>query len=287
MSVPTKTAVEPRPSVKPSDEWTWERAVMWLQAQPDQAELVQACYYDDPLLDAAERFHSSSEWKAVRSITGRAAGCALDVGAGRGISSYALGRDGWQVTALEPDPSSVVGAGAIRQLAADAGMTIDVVETWGETMPLPDAAFDLVYGREVLHHARDLAGLCAEMARVLKPGGTFLAAREHVIFKDSDLATFLAEHPLHHLYGGENAYRLSEYKAAIEGAGIRLVRILNPWASAINLHPRSIADVAELIHARIPLVPAAMLSPSLLRRLGWLLRSPGTSYSFVGMRVLR
>ena len=47
---------------------------------------------------------------------------ALDLGAGRGISSYALAREGWQVTALEPDPSMLIGAGAIRSLVAKKAM---------------------------------------------------------------------------------------------------------------------------------------------------------------------
>ena len=266
---------------------TWEEAVIWLKAQPDQVELVRACFFDDPLVDAAERYYASSEWDAVRKLTGPAGGRALDLGAGRGISSYALARDGWQVTALEPDPSAVVGAGAIEQLATSSNIPVEVVRDWGETLPFPDAYFDLAYGRQVLHHARDLPTLCAEMARVLKPGGTFLATREHVIFKDSDLAVFLAGHPLHRLYGGENAYRLGEYKRAIERAGIRLTRVLNPWASAVNLYPRTSADIAELIHARLRFVPTLALTPRLLRRLGWLLRSPGTSYSFLGVREAR
>lgn len=263
---------------------TWEEAVLWLKGQPDQVELVRDCFFDDPLIDAAERYYASSEWDAVRELTGPTRGRALDVGAGRGISSYALARDGWQVTALEPDPSAVVGTGAIELLATASNLAMEVVRDWGENLPFPDAIFDLVYGRQVLHHARDLPTLCAEMARVLKPGGIFLATREHVIFKDEDLAAFLAGHPLHRLYGGENAYRLNEYKHAIESAGIRLTCILNPWASAVNLYPRTAADIAELIHARIPFIPSVVLTPSLLRRLGWLLRSPGTNYSFVGVR---
>ena len=266
---------------------TWEEAVRWLKAQPDQAELVRDCYFDDPLLDAAERYYTSSEWEAVRQLTGPPNGRALDVGAGRGMSSYALAKDGWQATAVEPDPSVVIGAGAIAQLAATSSLPIRVVEEWGETLPFPDGEFDLVYGRQVLHHARDLKSLCAEMARVLKPGGMFLATREHVIFKDGDLAVFLEGHPLHRLYGGENAYRLDEYKRAIESAGIRLTNVINPWASAVNLHPRTPADIGELIHARLPFIPAALLTPSLLRRLGWLLRSPGTNYSFRGIREVR
>lgn len=263
---------------------TWEEAVIWLKAQPDQTELVRACFFDDPLIDAAERYYSSSEWEAVRQLAGSAGGRALDVGAGRGISSYALARDGWHVTALEPDPSAVVGAGAISQLAVDSHLPLEVVMEWGEALPFPDASFDLVYGRQVLHHARSLPLLCAEMARVLKPGGIFLATREHVIFKDEDLAVFLAGHPLHRLYGGENAYRLREYKHVIQGAGIRLTRVLNPWASAVNLYPRSTTELRQLIHARLRFVPVAAIRPSLLPRLGWLLRSPGTAYSFVGVR---
>jgi len=121
---------------------TWEEAVLWLKGQPDQVELVEACFFDDPLIQAAERYHASSEWEAVRKLTGPAGGRALDVGAGRGISSYALARDGWQVTALEPDPSTVVGTGAIQQLAAASQMPISVIEDWGEALPFPDATFD-------------------------------------------------------------------------------------------------------------------------------------------------
>lgn len=263
---------------------SWEEAVKWLKAQPDQVDLVRACFFDDPLLEAAQRFHASPEWSGVRGLIGPGPGRALDVGAGRGMSSYALARDGWAVTALEPDPSAVIGAGAIRELASTATLTIEVVEEWGEALPFPDQSFDLVYGRQVLHHARDLPTLCAEMARVLKPGGAFLATREHVIFKDADLAVFLADHPLHRLYGGENAYRLTAYQRAIESAGVRLTRVINPWASDINLHPRTIAEVAQLIHQRLPFIPTSWLTPALLRRAGWLLRSPGTNYSFLGTR---
>lgn len=266
---------------------SWEAAVEWLKAQPDQVDLVRACFFDDPLLGAAQRYHASAEWAGVQDLIGVGLGRVLDVGAGRGMSSYALARDGWDVTALEPDPSAIIGAGAIRELATIADLRIEVVEEWGETLPFPDGSFDLVYGRQVLHHARDLTRLCAEMARVLRPGGSFLATREHVIFKDADLAVFLAEHPLHRLYGGEHAYRLDVYRRAIESAGVKVTAVINPWASDINLHPRTMGEVAQIIHDRVRVIPVALLRPALLRWAGAFLRSPGTNYSFFGTREAR
>jgi SAM-dependent methyltransferase len=262
---------------------TWEEAVLWLRRQPEQAELVRACYYDDPLLEAAERFRASREWFATRALLPAARGRALDLGAGRGIASYALARDGWSVTAAEPDPSAVVGAGAIRALFADAQLSIDVRTEPGERLPFPDGSFDLVYGRAVMHHARDLRAFCREVRRVLRPGGTFLGVREHVVTRSDDLPAFLASHPLHRLYGGENAFRLDEYRDSLSSAGLRVVRLLNPWASDVNLHPESREQVRAAIAARRGL-PAWVVPAWLLPLAGSRLGAPGRLYSFVCRR---
>jgi SAM-dependent methyltransferase len=260
---------------------TWEDAVVWLRNQPGQTALVRACFFDDPLRDAAERYYASSEWIAIRRFLAGRHGAALDLGAGRGISSYALARDGWQVSALEPDPSQVVGAGAIRALSRVAGLDIRVEQEWGESLPFPDSSFDLVHGRQVLHHARDLKQLCREVARVLKPGGLFVATREHVISRAEDLPEFLAAHPLHKIYGGEHAYLLDEYLDAIRGSGIILTRVLNPYQSNINLYPDTVADLKRRL-ARRMYVPAAFIPNLSLAVLGAMSRVPGRLYTFVG-----
>src|SRR5437016_5568729 len=128
---------------------TWEEAVAWLRAQAEYRDLVEACFYDDPLIEAAQRYLKSTEWTAVRKFLPTPSGVALDVGAGRGISSYALAQDGWKVTAIEPDRSDTVGAGAIRRLANEASLAIQVIETWGEKLPFADQSFDLVHCRQV------------------------------------------------------------------------------------------------------------------------------------------
>lgn len=260
---------------------TWEEAVLWLRDQTDKIDLVRACYYDDPLVEAAKRFHKEAEWQALRTFLPDC-GKVLDVGAGRGIASYALAIDGWEPTALEPDPSPIVGAEAIRSLAQDSGLKIKVVEGYAEDIPLPDNTFDAVVCRQALHHANDLYSLCREIARVLKPGGTLVAAREHVISRRSDLQAFLDGHPLHHLYGGESAYLLEEYLDALEGAGITVTRTLNPWESTMNLFPQTIHDIKRQVAGRFRIPFPALLPDSLIAWLGTRLDGPGRLYSFIG-----
>lgn len=271
---------------------TWEEAVQELRDDPSQAALVRDAYYDDPLSEAAERYRQSAEWAAVRGLLGTSRGRALEIGAGRGIASYALAREGFAVTAIEPDPSLVVGAGAIRSLAADTGTAIEVVQAVGEHLPMPEATFDVVFARAVLHHAKDLRAACREFAKVLKPGGRLIAVREHVISRTEDLQAFHDIHPLHHRYGGEHAYLLSEYQAAIENAGLKIVKTIGPLESPINYAPhdrRSLRqEIARKLAFGTPLhAPiATMMALPMVERVIMALAArvdhrPGRLFSFV------
>jgi SAM-dependent methyltransferase len=270
---------------------TWEDAVSWLISQPEQQEIVKACYYDTPLKSAADRYWLSSEWQAIKEFFPATQGKALDIGAGNGIASYALAKDGWQVEALEPDSSNLVGVGAIRQLASDCNLPINTVQEFGEQLPFPDAHFDLVFARQVLHHARDLPQLSQEVYRVLKPGGIFIAVRDHVIATKADLPKFLDTHPLHKLYGGENAYLRSEYIEAIEAANLKVNRVLDAFDSPINYSPHTIDTLKQELSTRLNLpsafglVLAFLLSdaifPYTLKVLSKLDRRPGRAVSFI------
>lgn len=262
---------------------SWEEAVLWLKAQPNQDDLINACFYDDPLQSAAKRYYLSTEWLALREELPQI-GRVLDIGSGRGISAYAFAKDGWQVDALEPNGSKVVGAGAIRALAKDENLVITVEQTWGEKLPYVDKTFDVVHGRQVLHHAQDLTQLCREAARVLKPNGIFIATREHVISRHEDLPKFLNSHPLHKLYGGEHAYLLKEYKQAIVASGIQLKKVLNPYESDINLYPETQATIKHLIKNKLRVPDFLPIPDFLLTIAAECNHTPGRLYTFIGIK---
>jgi SAM-dependent methyltransferase len=280
------------------EQTSWEQAVHWLRSQPKMRDLVLASYYDDPLLAAATRYWQSEEWLAIRSWLPAATGRALDVGAGRGIASFALAKDGYSVVALEPDPSPLVGAAAIASMRSDTGLPIEICQQYSESLPFPDGQFDLVFARAALHHITDLASAVREFHRVLKRGGRMIVVREHVISKPGDLQVFLTRHPLHSRYGGENALLLEGYLDAIRDAGFTITRVIAPFDSVVNTAPHNQESLQREIARRLGLkIPAVStcIAAALLRVPGaWPLtralmsmtdNRPGRLYSFIAVRA--
>ena len=223
----------------------WEQAVKWFIAQPENVEISKAAYFDDPI-EGAKRFHKSAEFAKVLSYLPKEPGRALDLGAGNGILSYALAQEGWDVTAVEPDPSNFVGAGAIRKVARETGAKINVIEAFGEDLPLEAAGFDIVVARQVLHHANDLCAFCREFTRLSRSGAKIVTLRDHVITGPEQLPAFLETHSMHYLYGGENAFTMEQYRGALEAAGLNILEELNSFQSIINYDPNTPAMIRRL-----------------------------------------
>jgi SAM-dependent methyltransferase len=273
----------------------WEQAVASLLESQEGIALARDCYFDGTALEAGQRYWASEEWQAVRRLLPEVTGKALDMGAGRGIASYALAREGWSVCALEPDSSDLVGAGAIRHMVAESGFSVEVFEAFGEKLPFHSGQFDLVVARQSLHHARDLRALIRELYRVLRPGGRLVAMRDHVISSPGDLTRFREVHPLHRLYGGEHAYLLREYTSAIRGAGFSLQQVIAPLESPINYAPLTRETLADSIADQLPdffnarrIARRVLRSPLImtlaLKILQRIDNRPGRLYSFVADR---
>ncbi len=102
---------------------------------------------------------------------------SLEIGAGTGYFTLNLMRAGL----IEQATCTDISPGMLSALSANAqrlGLDVTTAPTDAESLPFPDASFDLVIGHAILHHIPDLGRAFREFARVLAPGGTVLFAGE-------------------------------------------------------------------------------------------------------------
>jgi 2-polyprenyl-6-hydroxyphenyl methylase/3-demethylubiquinone-9 3-methyltransferase len=95
---------------------------------------------------------------------------ALDIGCGGGLLAEDFARLGFSVTGIDPSWPSIAAA---RKHAREARLDIDYRQGAGESLPFPDASFDLAYCCDVLEHVEDAGRVVAETARIIKPGGVY------------------------------------------------------------------------------------------------------------------
>lgn len=96
----------------------------------------------------------------------------LDYGCGKGDIVVASRERGFETYGVE----KFYGGSDIRDTVAGRGLLGNVVREIGDDgrIPFDDDAFDLVVSNQVFEHIPELAAAIAEIARVLKPGGTLL-----------------------------------------------------------------------------------------------------------------
>ena len=122
---------------------------------------------------------------ARREVLASAHGAVLEIGAGTGLNLRAYPRTGIdRLVVLEPDANM---ARHLRARLDDAPVVPEVVQSPAERMPFSDDSFDVVAGTLVLCEPDDPGAVLAEVARVLKPGGTYLFY-EHVRSDEAGLA---------------------------------------------------------------------------------------------------
>ncbi len=105
---------------------------------------------------------------------GRAHGRVLEVGVATGLN-LAHYPPVERLVGIDPDDDKLTIA---RQRAAALGLTVELVCAGAETLPFPDASFDVVIVTWVLCSIPELAPSLREINRVLVPGGE-LAWVEH------------------------------------------------------------------------------------------------------------
>jgi SAM-dependent methyltransferase len=143
----------------------------------------------------------------------------LDLGAGAGRHSFEAARRGGVVTAVDLDLAELKH---VRDVSgADPACWTSAVNGDALQLPFADATFDRIIASEVMEHIPDDAGAAAELARVLKPGGTIAVTipswlPEKVCWALSD------EYHAPFVQGGHvRIYTESGLRKVLRGAGLR------------------------------------------------------------------
>ena len=94
----------------------------------------------------------------------------LDLGCGMGEAAVYFAKLGADVTAADLSSGML---GVVQRLAARHNASVRTAKCCATDTALPDAAFDVVYAGNLLHHV-EVEPTLREVHRILKPGGVFV-----------------------------------------------------------------------------------------------------------------
>ncbi|HEY4135091.1 MAG TPA: methyltransferase domain-containing protein [Alphaproteobacteria bacterium] len=174
-------------------------------------------YVTSAVHSQGEDLRQIGDWAAARKAQ-KGLGRALDMGCGGGHVAFAVAPYAGEVTAYDLSDGMLA---AVAAAARERGLA-NVVTRQGavETLPFPDASFDMVLSRYSAHHWRGFDAALAEARRVLKPGG--LAVFADIFAPDDALCdTWLQGIELLRDPSHQRDYSQKEWRAALERAGFK------------------------------------------------------------------
>lgn len=166
-------------------------------------------------------------------------GRVLDPACGPGILAAELAPTAASVTGVDLTPRML--RLAVERCAEAGVVNASFAEATVDRLPFPDGAFDCVVTRLSFHHFADLPSALAQMRRVLRAGGTLLAAD---IVSSSDPDESRLHNALENLRDPSHVWMPSEASllSQLESAGLRVrsvesyrqEREYSEWASIVE-----------------------------------------------------
>ncbi|MGA3217467.1 MAG: class I SAM-dependent methyltransferase [Acidimicrobiales bacterium] len=149
----------------------------------------------------------------------------LDFGCGGGRHALEAMRLGAVATAVDSDPKEIEGASAWMAAmleedkdTANSGGQGHAVVGDGRALPFPDAIFDKVIAAEVMEHVPDDAAVLAELARVLRGGGTMAVTVPRWF---PEVVNWALSSEYHNVPGGHvRIYRRAQLRRRLRRAGL-------------------------------------------------------------------
>jgi SAM-dependent methyltransferase len=167
----------------------------------------------------------------------RAGDRVLDLGCGGGRHAFEAARQGASVVAADLDLAEL---GVVRSTTAAMAEANELPESAAVTpvqgdalrLPFPDGTFDRIIASEVMEHIPDDAGAAAELARVLRPGGTIAVTVPSYVPEKVCWALSDDYHAPAVPGGHVRIYSREDIRAVLAGAGLQLGR----WHRTHALH---------------------------------------------------
>lgn len=171
---------------------------------------------------ATSLVHSSGADRAVERLGAQPGWVVLDVGTGAGHTAHALARRCRYVIASDITPEML---NQTRRLAREQGLAnVQPAFSLAENLPFAAAAFDGVTCRLAAHHFRDARAFCAEVARVLRPGGHALFI-DTAVPEDAAAAAFINDIEMHRDHSHIEDYSGATWRRMVEEAGLRIAEM--------------------------------------------------------------
>jgi 2-polyprenyl-6-hydroxyphenyl methylase / 3-demethylubiquinone-9 3-methyltransferase len=238
---------------------------MGAAANLDAVELAKFEAIAHQYWDSAGPLHTLHSLNPVRTAfvaarIGEAGARVADVGCGGGLLCESLAMHGARMTGIDLSPTMI----SVAQLhAIDMKLIIDYrIQSAAALAAEAPAAFDAVCCMELAEHVPDPAVLVAELARLLRPGGSLFISTINRTPRAFFGAIVAAEYLLGLVPRGTHEYarliRPAELARAARAAGLELRELVgldyNPFTRQAHLGTR--VDINYMARFSLPAVRA-------------------------------
>jgi ubiquinone/menaquinone biosynthesis C-methylase UbiE len=146
-----------------------ERNRLWWERLPMTYERWEGADRATTRDRVVAKFLEGNPWLSREYFTHFTGKDVLEIGCGAGPATVLFAQSGARVTAIDLTEAAVT---MTKRHTEGLGVLVERMDA--ERMAFPDASFDHVFTWGVLHHSAHTEAAFAEVARVLRPGGTAL-----------------------------------------------------------------------------------------------------------------